>query len=161
MISKFKGVIKMLVNVNSNGSNLIAINEVKMYDGGSNNVKECKKYTIGIDITNGRTATMSINPYFKIYDGNFEKSKSCARIDLRTGAEVIHSDGKKRLKITKDIIDWLDEVLDYQCTNNSYSQYSVYEALWAFAISRNPNPNSVPKHCSKSEFIKIMRNRYL
>ena len=151
----------MIINVNSNGSNLMPINEIKVYDGSMRTkVKTCRKYTIGIDITDGRMSTMNDNPYFKIYSGTYSKSNDSARIDMRTGEQIFHKDGKNPLRITKDILNWLDEVFDYQCTNNEYSNYSVYEALWAFASSRGYNSNTMVPHPSKDDFMKIMRNRY-
>lgn len=102
----------MIINVNSNGSNLMPINEIKVYDGSMRTkVKTCRKYTIGIDITDGRMSTMNDNPYFKIYSGTYSKSNDSARIDMRTGEQIFHKDGKNPLRITKDILNWLDEVL--------------------------------------------------
>lgn len=151
----------MIVKVEFDGSKYVAIHEIKIYNGSMRTkVKKCRNYTIGIDITNGRASTMNGNPYFKIYSGTYGNSNKSARIDMRTGEQIIHRDGKENLEITVDILDWLDEVFDYQCTNNEYSNYSVYEALWAFASSRGYNSITIVSHPSKDEFMKIMRNRY-
>ena len=54
----------MLVNVNSNSSNLIAINEEMFYNGDPHG--KDKRFAVAFDCNDARVKAMFKDPYFKV-----------------------------------------------------------------------------------------------
>ena len=101
------------------------LDEVKFYG------RKGTKYSIYIDFDKDDGRNFFQDPYIKIYDGiNEVNSKSCIRIFLRDGYTTVHR-GKKELKITATIADWINRAMD-EPSLYSYTgeQFTVREAIW-------------------------------
>ena len=90
------------------------------------------KYSISIDIGEGRESSFLLDPYIKIYNSpDFRKATKVARINLITGNYISH-EGKPLLNINSSVLKWIINTLLKPSTNRKYSNMTVYDAIWAF-----------------------------
>ena len=126
----------MLVNVNSNGSNLIAINEEMFYKGNSNG--KDKRFAIAFDCNDARAPSMLKDPYFKVYDAGYSKASNIIRLYFLSGNATYHK-GLDPFRVTSQFIKKLDLTLKEKCSISRFSNLTAYDAMWNISMKEHLN----------------------
>ena len=123
----------MLVNVNSNSSNLIAINEEMFYNGDPHG--KDKRFTVAFDCNDARVKAMFKDPYFKVYDSGYSKASNIIRLYFLSGNATYHK-GLAPFNVTNQFIKKLDLTLKEKCSIRRFSNLTTYDAMWAYIYER-------------------------
>lgn len=88
-------------------------------------------YSLHIDPTITQNKGFSLSPYVKVYDNeSYTKAKYSARIELDDGHVVYHKDGKKNLKVTDDIANKTEDLVNNGvCNNGSYEGQKIIDII--------------------------------
>ena len=123
------------------------INEVVVYKSTNS---DNDKYIIAIEFSESYGKGLAIDPYFKVYEGkSYTQAKSDIRFYLRDGHADKHTDGKKKLAVTNELVDFVAETLKSNCKVKGFEYMTVYDAIWKvimdYAKPRNyPYLNYIP-----------------
>ena len=106
-------------------SEMVNLNEDVVYNANKD------KYIIAIDPSPTYRKALLKDPYFKVYEGNsYRTAERDIRFHIKDGLSDKHKDGKKELKVTNKLIDWIAETMSKPTTLKKYSGITVYDAIW-------------------------------